>query len=191
MTNGSVIHCSATGNVSTSAHYAGGLIGYVDGVVSVERCYATGDIILTAGSLANHGGLVAYLAATADLSIQNSYSTGHIGSDTYKTRRWCGGILGSPAAGAKASITNCYSTRIITSANPSLEGALVGKNESTQITCSGFVGWTSITKMAGAGTEVSTTGNYLGQEGTISAHATTFGWDTDIWDLSGDVPVLK
>ena len=191
LSNGSIINCSATGNVSTSSHYAGGLIGYVDGVVSVERCYATGDIILTAGSLANHGGLVAHLAATADLTIQNSYSTGHIGSDTYKTRRWCGGILGSPAAGAKASITNCYSTRIITSANSSLEGALVGNNASTQITCSGFVGWTSITKMAGAGTEVSTTGNYLGQEGTISAHATALGWDTNVWDLTGDVPTLK
>lgn len=191
MTNGSVINCSATGNVSTSSHYAGGLIGYVDGTVSVERCYATGDIVLTAVNLANHGGFVAYLAATADLSIQNSYSTGHIGSDTYKTRRWCGGILGSPVAGAKVSITNCYSTRIITSANPSLEGALVGNNASTQITCSGFVGWTSITKMAGAGTEVSTTGNYLGQEGTISAHATTLGWDTNVWDLTGDVPTLK
>ena len=191
MSNGSIINCSATGNVSTSSHFAGGLIGYVDGTVSVERCYATGDIILTAGKLANHGGLVANIAATADLTIQNSYSTGHIGSDTYNTRRWCGGILGSPTAGAKASITNCYSTRIITSANPNLEGALVGNNASTQITCSGFVGWTSITKMAGAGTEVSTTGNYLGQEGTISSHAATLGWDTNVWDLTGDVPTLK
>ena len=79
----------------------------------------------------------------------------------------------------------------IISANPNLEGAMVGNNSSTGITCSGFIGWTTITKMAGAGTTVSADGNYLGTEGTISAKAKEFGWDANIWDLTGDVPVLK
>ena len=189
--NVSFIHCAATGIVKSGAHYAAGFIGHATGVILVDRCYSTCDIALTATNMANHGGLIAYVSATGDLTIRNSYSTGKIGTDTYKTRRWCSGILGSPAAGSKATITNCYSTCTIVSANPGLEGAIVGNNASTGITCSGFVGWTSITKMAGAGTEVSTTGNYLGQEGTISAHATTLGWDTNVWNLTGDVPTLK
>ena len=189
--NVSFIHCAATGKVNSGAHFAAGFIGHATGAILVDRCYSTCDIALTATNMANHGGLIAYVSATGDLTIRNSYSTGQIGTDTYKTRRWCSGILGSPAAGSKATITNCYSTCTIVSANPGLEGAIVGNNAGTDITCSGFIGWTTIDKMAGAGTAVATDGNYLGTEGTISAHATTFGWDTDIWDLSGDVPVLK
>ncbi|MCR4844358.1 MAG: hypothetical protein K5843_05130 [Bacteroidales bacterium] len=189
--NVSFIHCAATGKVNSGAHYAAGFIGHATGVILVDRCYSTCDIALTVTNMANHGGLIACVSATGDLTIRNSYSTGQIGTDTYKTRRWCSGILGSPAAGSIATITNCYSTCTIVSANPNLEGAIVGNNSSTDITCSGFVGWTSITKMAGAGTEVSTTGNYLGQEGTISSHAATLGWDTNVWDLTGDVPTLK
>lgn len=189
--NVSFIHCAATGKVNSGAHYAAGFIGHATGVILVDRCYSTCDIALTVTNMANHGGLIACVSATGDLTIRNSYSTGQIGTDTYKTRRWCSGILGSPAAGSKATITNCYSTCTIVSANPNLEGAIVGNNSSTDITCSGFVGWTTITKMAGNGNAVPTNGNYLGTEGTISAHAATLGWDTNVWDLTGDVPTLK
>ena len=189
--NVSFIHCSATGKVTSGAHFAGGLIGHATGTVLVDRCYSTCDIVLTATNMANHGGLIACVSATGDLTIMNSYSTGQIGTDTYKTRRWCSGILGSPAAGSKATITNCYSTCTIVSANPNLEGAIVGNNASTDITCSGFVGWTTITKMAGNGNAVAVSGNYLGQEGTIFSHAQAFGWDfTTVWNEI-DPPTLK
>ena len=184
-------NCSSTGDVTTSSHYAGGLIGLANNTIRLEKCYSTGNIVTTANSLANHGGIVGYTVATGNLTIINCYSTGAIGTDTYKTRRWCGGILGTTVSGSTIDVINCYSSCTITSANPTLEGALVGNNGSTALTCSGFVGWSSLSNLAGAGTAVSTTGNYLGTEGTISSHATTLGWDGSIWDLTGSVPTLK
>ena len=183
--------CYATGNVSTASHYAGGLVGQVDKKVQIKKCYSTGDIVTTAASTANHGGIVAHILGTAVLAVENCYSTGHFGTDTYPTRRWCGGILGTTASGAAITVTNCYSSFTITSANIGLEGALVGNNGSTTLTSSGYIGWSSLANMAGAGTAVDVTGNYLGTEGTISGHATTLGWSGTIWDLSGSTPTLK
>ena len=184
-------NCSSTGDVTTSSHYAGGLIGLANNTIRIEKCYTTGNIVTSAGSLANHGGIVGHTLATGNLTIINCYSTGNIGTDTYKTRRWCGGILGATTAGSTINITNCYSSCTITSANPTLEGALVGNNGSTALSCSGFVGWSSLSNLAGAGTAVSTTGNYLGTDGTITSQATALGWSSSIWDLTGSVPTLK
>ena len=192
ITKGTVSHCSATGNASTSTHYASGLIGQVNGTVTVEKCYATENIITTANSTANHGGIVAHTVAAANLTVQNCYYTGHMGTDTFKTRRWCGGILGATTAGSTISVTNCYSNFTIDSANINLEGALVGNNQSTGLTCSGFVGWSTLANLRGANTAVSADGNYLGTEGSIYSQAVALGgWDfVNVWTTDA-TPVLR
>lgn len=193
VTNGTLTHCSATGDVSTSSVYVSGLVGFVDGTVRIEKCYATGDIKPTVNNaVANTGGIVGYINASADLTILNCYYAGTIGTNTYKHRRWCGGILGTTAVGAIISVTNCYASFSVNTDNANVDGALVGKNESTALTCSGYVGWTSITKMAGASTSVSADGNYLGTSGTIYSQAVTLGgWNfTNVW-TTDDIPQLR
>ena len=192
VTNGTLTHCSATGDVSSSTHFASAFVGYVDGTVGIEECFATGDIKTTAASIANLGGIVASTAATGKLTIENCYYSGIIGTDDYNTRRWCGGILGTTNAGAEIDVTNCYASFSVKSANPTLDGALVGNNQSTVVTCSGFVGWSTISKMAGANNAVSAEGNYLGKEGSIYSQAVTLGgWDfTKVW-TTDDTPQLR
>ena len=192
VTNGTISHCSATGDVSTASHFAGGLVGVVDGTVVIEKCFATGDIIITAANMANFGGIVANTAATGNLTVRNCYYTGTIGTDSINTRRWCGGILGTTVSGAVISVTNCYASFSVKSANPSLDGALVGNNGSTSLTCSGFVGWSSISKMAGAGTAVSADGNYLGTSGSIYSQAVALDcWDfVNVWTTDAE-PKLR
>lgn len=192
VTKGTLTHCSATGVVSTSSYYASALVGFIHGTVSIEKCYATGDIKPTVdNTVANTGGIVGYMDASADLTILNCYYAGTIGTDAFKHRRWSGGILGRTGNGSKISVTNCYASFFVKTGNANVDGALVGNSESSSVTCSGYVGWSSFSKMAGTGTTVSADGNYLGTEGTISAKAKEFGWDANIWDLTGDVPVLK
>lgn len=192
VTNGTISHCSATGDVSTSTHYASALIGYTVNTVTVEKCYATGNIIPTATNTANHGGIVASIGASSVLTVGNCYYTGHMGTNTYKTRRWCGGILGATAAGSTISVTNGYSSFTIDSANIGLEGALVGNNLSTALTCSGFVGWSSLSNLRGANTAVSSDGNYLGTEGSIYSQASALGgWDfVNVWTTDAE-PKLR
>ena len=185
--NGTIENCYSTCSVSCTGHFAGGLIGHVDKTVSVSKCYATGEVWLDSGR-AQAGGLIGIVAKTGALTVSNCYATGNITSG----QRWCGGLIGGAESDASniptISVTNCFSSSSITPAN---SGALIGSNNTTGLTCTGYIGWSTLVNLAGANNAVSTTGNYLGQEGTISAHATTLGWDSNVWDLTGDVPTLK
>ena len=192
VTNGTLTHCSATGDVSTSTYYASGLVGFIHGTVTIEKCYATGDIKPTVdNTVANTGGIVGYLDASADLTILNCYYTGTIGTDTYKHRRWSGGLLGR-TEGSTVSITNCYASFSVKTSNANVDGAWVGNSGSSSVTCSGYVSWSSITKMAGTGTAVSADGNYLGTSGTIKSQAEALGgWDfSTVW-TTDDTPLLR
>lgn len=187
--------CHATGAINTSTHYAGGLVGHLNNNVQIKKCYSTVDVLTTAGSTANHGGIVSHTDSAANLNIENCYYTGTMGTDTYKTRRWCGGILGHTVSGSTITVSNSYASFTVVSANIGLEGALVGKNESTSLTCTSFVGWSSLSKLYGQYNTVSTDGNYLGQEGTIYSQAAAFvapnNWDfVNVWTTDA-TPLLR
>lgn len=189
--------CHAIVTISTSGSYFyGGLIGIVNNKVQVKKCYANVDLKAKAdGKLANCGGIIGQILAASNLTVENSYATGSFGDSTYRTRRWNGGILGNTASGAAITVTNCYSSFTITSANIGLEGALVGNNGSTTLTSTGYIGWSSLANMAGAGNAVATTGNYLGMEDSILSQAKKFtapnNWDFDtIWN-EVNPPTLK
>lgn len=187
--------CHATGTINTGSHYAGGLVGHLNNNVQIKKCYSTVDILLTANNMANHGGIVAHTNSAATLNVENCYYTGTIGTDTYKTRRWCGGILGHTVSGSTITVSKCYASFTVKSANINLEGALVGRNESTSLTCTSYVGWSSLTKLAGANNAVSTDGNYLGQEGSIYSQAAAFvapnNWDfVNVWTTDAE-PKLR
>lgn len=184
--NGTIEDCYSSCNVECVGNFGGGLIGHIEKTASVDKCYSTGTVTLGSGKT-QAGGLIGIVTKTGHLTVSNSYATGSISAG-----QKCGGLIGGVESDTNniptISVTNCYSTSSITATN---SGAMIGSNTIAGLTCTGYIGWSSLAALAGAGTEVSTTGNYLGQEGTISSHATTLGWDTNVWDLTGDVPTLK
>ena len=56
--------------------YAGGLIGYASGNVSVTNCYATGNVEASSYSSSYAGGLIGY--ASGNVSVTNCYTTGDV-----------------------------------------------------------------------------------------------------------------
>ena len=186
--NATVDHCYSTCNVSATGHFAGGLIGDIQKTVTVTKCYATGNVTLPTNR-AQAGCLIGIVEKNGgNLTLSDSYATGTIVS----AQRWCGGLIGgtetATGGAAKVSVKNCYSTG---SVNVNNSGALIGCNASDQLTCSGFIGWSSLSALAGSNNAVSTDGNYLGTEGTVLEHATALGWDfTNVWNNTNP-PTLK
>lgn len=179
----------ATGDTQCAGHFGGGLIGVINGETEVRLSYATGKVILpSSGNKAGAGAFLGRLEK-GPVTVSNCYSTGAVVAD-----RWSGAFLGntSDKNSVEITVTNCYTTSDI-SGITRVKGVFVGKTYTSVFTCTGFVGWNAAgDPFYGDGeTVVSTTGNYLGAEGTVSSQAAALGWSTDIWDLSGDTPKLK
>lgn len=179
--NGHVEKCYSTCTITAVGYYVGGLLGQIkDG--SVVRSYASGALSTSSGNTGQIGGLVGIVENGSTVSISNCYS-----QCSMTAGRRCGGLIGKNEG--SPSITNCYSIPTFACNAP---GGLIGWNGGSITSLSGYIAWTDAAALAGYGTEVPVSeGNYLGTDGTISAHATEFGWSTDIWNLSGKVPTLK
>lgn len=176
-------------DVEGLGHFAGGLIGVVNGEVEVRTSYATGKVTLpNSGNKAGAGGLLGRLDK-GPVTVTNCYCTGALVAD-----RWSGAFLGNTndKTAVDITVTNCFTTSDI-SGITRVKGVFIGNTYVSNFNCTGFIGWnTTGDPFYGTGTTVvATAGNYLGAEGTISSQAATLGWSTDIWDLSEDVPVLK
>ncbi|MBQ6016046.1 MAG: DUF1735 domain-containing protein [Bacteroidales bacterium] len=203
-TNLNVENCYATGNVTGTGHFAGGLLGPVVRpaeltktiVLSVKKSYATGNVTLpTSGNFAHGGGLLSSVyGANVSATIENCYATG-----TIVVRRYSGGFIGTICNGAdtEVTVTNCYTTSNIDGV-AIREGLALGQLNGAvkSLVYKGFVGWNPNNKAIcydgnDPQTAIPADGNYFGSEGTVSQQATKLGWDTGIWDLSGDLPKLK
>lgn len=192
--------CYATGNVTGAGHFAGGLVGEVQGTaekattLTIKASYATGNVTLPiTNNFAHAGGLLGSILDYSTAVISDCYATGAI-----VVRRYSGGFVGSMGhATAKLSVTNSYTTSDISGINlAERSGMFLGNdNGVTDITVKGFIAWdTSNSGRFAYPPETATTlleGNYLGTEGTVSKKAAEFKWDTNVWDLSGDLPKLK
>ena len=188
--SGTVKKCHATGTVSSSNHYAAGLVGLIEsnGSAIIEKSYYNGTISTPTGSSgkAQSGGVIGYMDSNSSASISNCYTAG-----SWAGRRWFGGIVGGTKADAKSlNVTNCFTMASITG---SPFGAIVGANNmpSASITCSGCIAWWESGNLVATGNNPTSSSCYIGNTGTISAKATELGWDTTIWNLTGDIPVLK
>lgn len=199
--NATIEKCYATGNVSGTGHFGGGLLGSIctDGVtVNIKTSYATGNVSLpTDGNFSHAGGLVGTLNASSTLNIENCYSRGSI-----TVRRYSGGFVGTiydkPGT---INITNGYSTADLTGVGLADRcGIVIGNNFQDNdnpashgtVNCTGFIAWdVSDRPFCYPADFVSLTGNYYGTSDTVSSQAAALGWSTDIWDLSGEYPTLK
>ena len=181
---GSVTGCHAAGDVDIKGAYAGGLIGVVDGTMTVSASYATGAVAQLNEKNYN-GVLIGWITPASNVAVSNCYTSGKVSGKNY-----CGGFVGYVQG--VTSITNCFSNSEIDAAKWS--GCVFGGNVDPKdnLTLTGFIGWNVSNRVAFWYNQTEALeGNYMGIEGTISAKAKEYGWDETIWDLSGDVPVLK
>lgn len=122
----------ATGDVTTLAsHYAGGLIGSMNGTSIIQRCYATGNILCNGGN--HNGGLIGNAArTTGDSLIEDCYATGNV---TLKASngRMAGGLVGVIENKTGITIRRCYASGDIKS-EYSVVGGLVAFAKSGTLT---------------------------------------------------------
>lgn len=181
---GSVTGCSATGDVDIKGAYAGGLIGVIDGTMTVSTSYAAGHVAQLNEKNYN-GVLIGWITPESHATVSNCYTSGKVSGKNY-----CGGFVGYVQG--VTSITDCYSNSEIDAAKWS--GCVFGGNVDPKenLSLTGFIGWNVSERVAFWYNQAEALeGNYMGTDGTISAKAREYGWDETVWDLSGDVPVLK
>ena len=130
-----------------------------------------------------------------NLTVTDCYSTGAV-----KAFRWSAGFIGDVNKG-NLTINNGYTTSDISAIGPDgngeyQRGLVIGKirtPDETVVNCSKFIGWKTNADDAFCfpADAVSTTGNYYGNEGTVTTQAVALGWSSDVWNLSGNAPILK
>ncbi len=122
----------ATGDVTTLAsHYAGGLIGSMNGTSTIQRCYATGNITSNGGN--HNGGLIGNAArTTGDSLIEDCYATGNV---TLKASngRMAGGLIGVIENKTGITVRRCYASGDIKS-EYSVNGGLIAFAKSSTLT---------------------------------------------------------
>lgn len=204
ISTGSVENCYATGTVYAGGYFGGGLIGVVESVetvdgatvvhtVTIKQSYSTGSVTLIRDAKdAGAGGLVGRLES-GKLVVTDCYSSSAIEADRYS-----GGFIGDMNKG-ELVITNGFCNGDLSKLGPDANGnhsdavaiGCVRTPAECTIKCAGFVAWDTLGRDFCYQNFIPSAGNYHGAEGTISSQASAFGWDTSIWDLSGDVPALK
>lgn len=202
--NAVVENCYATGTVYAGGYFGGGLIGVVETVETVDgatvvhtatikQSYATGSVTLIRDAKdAGAGGLVGRFE-TGKLEVIDCYSSGAIEADRYS-----GSFIGDVNKG-ELVITNGFCNGDLSKLGPDANGnhsdgvaiGCVRTPAETTIKCAGFVAWDTWGRDFCYQNFIPSAGNYHGAQGTISSQAAAFGWDSSIWDLSGDVPALK
>jgi hypothetical protein len=192
---GRIYRCSSevdiTANFSTGGS-AGGLVGLVpSGSLSIEECYATGDIVFTAnaGMWQNFyvGGLVGFAQNGAQAGIQNCYAAGDLtvcGSNSSVNAFLIGGLIGHVWGGSH-TIENCYASGTVKDETAGAEnrvGGLFGRLESASAFAIHNAALSpSITTAAGTSFRVVDensgvlTGNIANSVMTINAAAVTGG----------------
>ena len=172
------------GTVHAWGNNAGGLIGVVDGEMTVNRSYATGTVAQLNEQNYN-GVLIGYITSNSEIEISDCYTSGKVSGKNY-----CAGFVGYVQG--VTHITNCYTNSIIDAAKWS--GCVFAGNVESKdkLIMTGFIGWNVSNRVAFWYNQSSAPeGNYMGTEGTISKKAKEFGWSETIWDHSDDEPKLK
>ncbi|MGM0404860.1 MAG: GLUG motif-containing protein [Thermoplasmatota archaeon] len=147
----------ATGTVKSDNQYAGGLVGYHDGVINIS--YATGDV----NGSSDVGGLVGYI----DGVVNNSYATGDVNGSSD-----VGGLLG----GSNGVINNCYAAGYVNAS--SYVGGLIGYSSGTESSSYWDMETTDQSTSSGSATGLTT-----GEMKTKSTF-TEGGWDFDtVWNI--------
>ena len=120
-------------DLSSSVAFSGGLVGYSGGIVTIDDCYATGDV--RALGAAFSGGLVGLVEG--HIFVTNSYTTGSVLS--LYTVSFSGGLVG--VVGGNTVISNSYNKGNVSAQSffASVSGGLVGVTGGSSLISSSYV----------------------------------------------------
>ncbi len=183
--------CYCTGDVVGDA-YSGGFLGLQEkGSTEISNCYSTSKV---SGKFAM-GGLIGVIGS-ADLSMSNCAAwNGTINASSHGSSNW------SSAAVAGVTFPTCTLTDNYRNPSMSLTAYWVPAADYAHANVS-----SAHPLVTQAGTETTATSTASGQPGypqfpyhgkveagkTLSQLAsTTLGWDSSVWDFSGELPALK
>ena len=191
--------CYATGNITTSDRMTGGFLGVIEGLknITLRRCYASGDISAV-GTLGPIGGLVGgavqgsggNFKTEINFTLEKSFAwnkkidnTSAKNSDGYSS----GGIIGTVCP--TSTLTDNFrradmdftATRTTSAAYPPTE-FLLHDQENASPTSPLDCPVNNVCPYHGKAAQASQ---------TLSQAAQALGWSADVWDFSGEMPVLK
>ena len=159
-----VSKCYATGNVTSSGRYAGGLVGRIRaGNISVTECYAIGKV--TAKSYV--GGLIGSGGGTTGWTVSNCFALGDVTGDSY---------VGGLTSYNYNTVTNCYAAGKVNCNGTYSGGFISGGNSATVKNC--------YFDSVAAGIVPNSAGNVGKLTSAMIAQETYTGWDfTSIWTI--------
>lgn len=172
--------CYSTGSTVAAGQQVGGILGYTAVKVVIERCYATGDIT---SNTAGTGGIVGTLSgASSEVTACIAWNK-NITCNRSGNNKWApGAVVG--AANVAVTLTDCYRRADMNLVDAA--GAMVLEDhENVSNATPPFPSYFE------DATQAAYHGKAAAADATISSVAKAIGWSEDIWDLSGDVPVLK
>lgn len=176
--------CYVKNTSVSAAQHAGGFGGVF--YTTAKKCYVESTTITA--NAANNGGFVGY---PQKATIEDCYVSSSV-TVNGGTQNAVGGFVGIAQNGN--TIKNCYEAATVTGSSASV-GAFIGLLNIAQTSVEKCIAWNATLPFLGSVTDgVSTseiTNNYTGTTGTISGQATSLGWDSSVWDLTGAVPTLK
>ena len=118
--------------------------------------------------------------------LTDCYTTANVDGGSYSS---VGGFAG---VAYLTTMTSCYAAGSVQCSGSNV-GAFIGQcaEQDGKPTIENCIGWHASLPFAGLNTVEATINNcYAGSAGTVSAQATSFGWDVSTWDLSAALPVL-
>lgn len=170
-----ITNCWTSNNVF-GEQFIGGIVGSAESMAEVSRCFSNGT--LKARGVGSMIGRIQNTATVSKCLAWNTINSTRTGATQYASGAITGSVTkpGNFSACYRASDMSYYDKFVpspvdhddITNAQP--PAPAVGTVDANQYAYHG--------KAVGTGV-------------TASAQAKTLGWSEDIWDLSGDVPVLK
>lgn len=196
------------GTINPTGTNSAGIVGLISGPTTVENCWAN----VTVNMPKNQFGAGVAGGVTATLTVRNCYAEGLI-----NVSRGCGSIVGQVKTAAP-TVEGCIAwCQIKTSraANQYSPGAVVGNiqvngnfrncyrkydMDFTDVAMklvdhenveNGRPPLPTYEGATADANQYAYHGKAAAAGSTISSVAKTIGWDENIWDLSGDVPVLK
>ena len=170
LSNGSSIsNCGNTGDVYSSGHSVGGVVGIFspDQIVNISECYNTGNVTSTGKDPSNNslaGGIIGFYYRSSG-TIKNCYNTGTVNAKYPHI----GGIIGNRDNGPL--IANCYNVGNLTGSN-TYRGSICGFGRATKFqNCY----WTTSPAVAGGSDSGAKTNCSKKTEAELKGLASTLG----------------
>ena len=182
---GALVAESCSSGLVNSNNFPGGISGNLNLNSKIENCYS--KVTITGeGTSSISGGIVS--AINNSSIVENSYSSSNI-----SVKSFVGGIIGA-SYGSDIQINNCVAWNNELSGNDGCVGGICGNMLSGNIGHNCFAN----AEMKINGSVISNSDNteydnnpgcYHGK--SISDIKASISWDESIWDLSGELPILK